>query len=139
MIPNGIDMAEFSNLPKEGSFKKKFGIGKDEQLIFFLGRIHRIKGIDILVEAFADISNQFSRAKLVISGPDDGYLSELKALISRRSRGVLLTGPLYGLALEAFMDSELLSCRGMKRSQTACLRRMRVLTRDYTNTGSCLN
>jgi len=108
-IPNGIDMAEFSNLPSEGGFKKKFGLGKAEQVIFFLGRIHRIKGIDILVKAFADISNQFSRAKLVISGPDDGYLGELKTLISRLGleKRVLLTGPLYGLSkLEAFVDSE---------------------------------
>ena len=33
------------------AFKKTFNIDYDEKTVLYLGRIHRIKGIDILVKA----------------------------------------------------------------------------------------
>ena len=79
VIPNGINLSEYSNLPLKGSIKKKFSINENEKIILYMGRIHRIKGVDILLKAFADVTRSHD-AKLLMVGPDDGYLSTCKNL-----------------------------------------------------------
>lgn len=110
IIPNGIDLSEYANLPPKGCFKKKLGIGDGERMVLYLGRIHRIKGIDVLVKAFAGIVGKIDDARLVIAGPDDGYLGELEGLIKALNigRNVLVTSPLYGKEkLEAYVDADI--------------------------------
>jgi glycosyltransferase involved in cell wall biosynthesis len=87
IIPNGIDLSEYS-VKSSGAFRKKFNIGKDKQIILYLGRIHKTKGIDILIKAFAHLvkTHNYNEALLVVAGPDDGYLIEAKSLA--RSLGV---------------------------------------------------
>ena len=109
IVPNGIDLSEFDNLPERGEFKRKYGLGSDQRMILYLGRIHKIKGLDLLVKAFATLLKDFNDIKLVIAGPDDGYLPSLKELIKKRGieDTVLLTGPLYGQEkLKAYVDAE---------------------------------
>jgi glycosyltransferase involved in cell wall biosynthesis len=82
IVPNGIDLSEYANLPNKGAFKQKLGINKDEKIILYLGRIHRSKGIDFLVRSFDYLTkNCIDKAKLVIAGPDDGYINEIRALV----------------------------------------------------------
>jgi glycosyltransferase involved in cell wall biosynthesis len=110
LIPNGLDLTGYSDLPSPGSFKKKFGLGNNERILLFLGRIHEIKGVDILVRAFASVAHKLDNVKLVIVGPDDGYLERVKALISsaKIEDKVLICGPLYGDAkLEAYIDADI--------------------------------
>jgi glycosyltransferase involved in cell wall biosynthesis len=109
MIPNGIDLAEYSNLPIRGSFKKKFGIDQGERLVLYLGRINKIKGLDILVKAFARMASNLHNVKLVIVGPDDGYFCELQSLITalKIESKVVITGHLDGNdKLAAYVDAE---------------------------------
>jgi glycosyltransferase involved in cell wall biosynthesis len=109
VVPNGIDLSDYCDLPSKGSFKKKFGLDENEKIILYLGRIHRIKGIDILVKAFSNIVGKLDGFKLVIVGPDDGYLAELETLIKgmKMSGNVLILDPLYGRdKLEAYVDAE---------------------------------
>ena len=111
IIPNGIDLSKYAKLPPKGVFKKKFNVPKDKKIILYLGRIHKIKGIDFLVMAYAYLVKKmnFKEAILVIVGPDDGYLNEVKALAYDLGvlRSTLFTGPLYGKnKLEAYIDSE---------------------------------
>ena len=111
IIPNGIDLSEYVNLPPKGAFKRKLGIPEDKEVILYLGRIHRIKGIDILVKAYAYLMMKmgYEDAVLVIAGPDDGFLSEVKSLVQYLgiSRYVIFTGPLYGKEkFGAYADSD---------------------------------
>jgi glycosyltransferase involved in cell wall biosynthesis len=109
VIPNGIDLSEYGNLPPRGAFKKKFFIRNDEKMILYLGRIHRVKGVDILVKAFANVAEKLTDVKLVIVGPDDGYLGELERLIKalKIENDVLIMGPLYGKdKLAAYIDTD---------------------------------
>lgn len=111
IIPNGIDLSEYADLPPKGYFKKKFNIPEEKKIILYLGRIHRTKGIDLLIKAYAHLINKMKIKDtiLVIVGPDDGYLKEVKKLTAALGvlKHVLFTGPLYGRdKLEAYVDSE---------------------------------
>jgi glycosyltransferase involved in cell wall biosynthesis len=109
VIPNGIDFSEYANLPAKGSFKKKLGIDGDEKIVLYLGRINKTKGIDILVRAFAKVVEKSDDVKLVIVGPDDGYLGGLEALIKalKIEDNVLISGSLVSRnKLEAYVDAE---------------------------------
>jgi glycosyltransferase involved in cell wall biosynthesis len=109
VIPNGIDLSEYSRLPSKGCFRRKFSIDDDEKIVLYLGRIHRIKGIDILVNAFANTLGKLENTRLAIVGPDDGYLSDLEALIKalKIANNVLISGPLYGRdKLKAYVDAD---------------------------------
>lgn len=109
IVPNGIDLSKFGNLPDKGIFRQKYGIKSNEKVVLFLGRLHRIKGVDLLVEAFSDLVTKTEGVKLVIVGPDDGFLSTLKAQIEdlKIADKILFTGPLYEMdKLESYVDAD---------------------------------
>ena len=109
VIPNGIDLSEFYNLPKSMEFKKKFGINDEQKVILYLGRMDKIKGVDILIEAFARIRKEVGNVKLVIVGPDSEYSLFCRKLVRKFAidENVLFTGPLYNNdKLEAYVDAD---------------------------------
>ncbi|MEL7669256.1 glycosyltransferase [Methanobacterium sp.] len=111
IIENSIDASEYENLPVNGNFRRKYGIKNEEKIILYLGRIDSTKGINILLESFKDLTFEMENVKLVIVGPDHGYLSTLKNLIRKFhiTDKVDIIGPLYGTdKLEAYVDSNLL-------------------------------
>jgi glycosyltransferase involved in cell wall biosynthesis len=83
IIPNGIDVSEYETLPEHGKFRKKYGIAADEKIILYLGRLHKRKGIDLLIESFIEIRKNIKNVKLVIIGPDDGFKKFLINLVDR--------------------------------------------------------
>jgi len=111
IIPNGIDLSEFVNLPPKGLFKERFGIPENKKLILYLSRINKIKGTDFLVRAYAYLVKKmhYEDAVLVIAGPDEGFLKDVKLLTHSLgvSNSVLFTGPLYGKEKNsAYVDSD---------------------------------
>ncbi len=109
IVPNGIDLSDFDNLPERGEFRRKYSLGDDQRIILYLGRVHKIKGLDLLVKAFTDLSQTLNNIELVIAGPDDGYLPSLKKLVTdlEIDDRVLFTGPLYGREkLTAYVDAD---------------------------------
>ena len=121
IVPLGINLEEYDNLPAYGKFRSKFNIGENDKLILFVGRIHEIKGLDLLLDAFNDLivqSNEknslenidCSSIKLAIVGPDDGYLVKLEEKVKEYSleENVIITGPLYKEEKqEALVDCDL--------------------------------
>ena len=99
IVPLGINLEEYENLPDYGRFRSKFSISDDDKLILFVGRIHEIKGLDLLIDSFDDLIdlNENKNIKLAIVGPDDGYLAELEDKIREYSLedNVIVIGPLY--------------------------------------------
>lgn len=108
IIPNGINVAEYDNVAR-GQFRKLFPIGDDKKMILFLGRIHPIKGIDLLIDAFYDLQKERD-VLLVVAGPDNGCLPALKAKIDDLNMNdkVVFTGLLVDpLKTEAIADSDI--------------------------------
>lgn len=111
IIPNGIHIEEFKDLPEKGEFRKKNSIESDEKIVLYLGRIDKIKGIDLLIEAYSDLMQKVDRCRLVIVGPSSNYLPVLKDQIvdSGIDSNILFTGPLYERdKLEVYVDADVL-------------------------------
>ena len=104
VIPNGIDIPDLSLKRCERS-----------RILLFLGRIHPIKGLDMLLLAWRVVQDRFPEWRLVIAGSDDGYygksgyLNELRMLAQKLEvRRVDFVGPLHGREkLQAYRDADL--------------------------------
>lgn len=73
VIPNGVRM------PQRAPVVERCG-----HRVVFLGRIHPIKGFDLLVPAAARLTGLVPEAELVVAGPDeDGYRREVELMIER--------------------------------------------------------
>lgn len=110
ILPNGIEFSEYEDLPTKGEFRKKYSIGYDEKVILFLGKIHKVKGLDLLVKSFADLLKLLVNTRLIVVGPDFGYLRSLRKLTTalKISDKVLFTGPLYQRdKLEVYIDADI--------------------------------
>ncbi len=101
-IPNGLMIEEFEDLPPRGSFKARHGI--QGRIVAYLGQVSPRKGVEHLVEAFAD--GAIPDATLVIGGNDMGAMAEAR----RRADGrVLFTGLLEGRdRLALLVDADVL-------------------------------
>lgn len=109
IIPNAISLSEFRDLPKKGAFKQKYSIRSDEKIVLFVGRIHKIKGLDLLIKVFFNLVKDMNNTKLVIVGPDGGDLSRVKRSVADKKieEKVLITGLLSGREkLSAYVDAD---------------------------------
>jgi len=109
IIPNGVDLSLFHHLPKKGTFRDKYRISLDAKIVLYLGRLHKIKGIDLLIDAFSELQKQVPMSKLVIVGPDEGFYVTLRNQASRSNVGdnIIFTGPLYGEdKLSVYVDAD---------------------------------
>jgi glycosyltransferase involved in cell wall biosynthesis len=109
IIPNAFEPGEKMPIVR-GDFRRRAGIAQDSPLILFLGRLDRIKGLDTLLPAFADVLRERPEAVLVLAGPDDeGYKKNVQELVSKFQLGekVIFAGMLTGEGkAAAFLDAD---------------------------------
>lgn len=100
-IPNAIDLTH-------SAFQPTGSETWPEKKVVFLGRLHPIKGPDLLINAFSD-SNLSGAWELVLAGPEEvpTYARDLKALAiaSNKSAQIRFVGPCYGLAKRELLAS----------------------------------
>jgi len=111
IIPNGIDVFNYDRLLDHGNFRKKYDIAPNEKIVLYLGRLHKRKGIDFLINGFSILSGQYKNVKLVIVGPDDGFLNILKKQVKKLKieDSIIFTGAVpENEKFEAFVESDLL-------------------------------
>jgi len=82
-VHNGIDATPYRVLPQRGAFRYLLGIPDDSKLVLYLGRLNAIKGIDILVKAFAHVSAEVPSLHLAIVGPDDGFGRFVQSIVAK--------------------------------------------------------
>ncbi|MCX5720878.1 MAG: glycosyltransferase [Nitrospirae bacterium] len=99
MIPNGIDVPMLEGMPSGG-----------RRRLLFLGRIHPVKGVDILLRAWRAVEDRFPEWELHVAGPGNNrYLKEMRALVAQlRLERVVFCGPLFAEEkLRAYREASL--------------------------------
>ncbi len=98
LIPNGIDKAAFDFEVDTIAFRQHHGIPDKAPVVGYVGRLNRIKGLDFLIEAFADVLRHRPEIVLLLAGPDDGARPALEAQAARLGLGkaVRFSGMLEG-------------------------------------------
>jgi glycosyltransferase involved in cell wall biosynthesis len=76
VVPLGIDVAEFAELPGRDAARRALGLDRDALVWVFLGRLNHKKGLDLLAPAFARFCSQVPRGRLILGGPDDDGLGK---------------------------------------------------------------
>lgn len=96
LVGHGIDPKEFTSSLSKTEAKLSWKVSSSDFVIAFVGRIHKIKGLDLLVKASVLLNSKKS-LRILIAGPDDGYLEELKQLIrSVGAKNIRLLGTCFG-------------------------------------------
>lgn len=92
VIPNGIHLRHFADLPDAADFRRRYDLG-EMPTVLFMGRLQRRKGLDVLIQAFQQANVEHSR--LLIAGPDEGMMKAIQALAAGDER-IVVTGYLSG-------------------------------------------
>jgi len=79
IVRNGINLEQLKI--EENKFREKYNV--EEKFILFVGRFHKVKGIDILLKSVTKIKKELlgKKIKLIIMGVDFGYESEMFEMI----------------------------------------------------------
>jgi glycosyltransferase involved in cell wall biosynthesis len=101
VIPNGIDVEEFDNLPDPSEAEALHPELLNKRVVHFLSRLSPEKGLDQLIPAWAHLVSRrsYKDCMLVLSGPGDrGYDKVVKEIIFDHNlqNSVLLTGMVTG-------------------------------------------
>ena len=108
VIPNGLDLAEYAELPPPGRVRTEHPEIGNRRIMLFLSRLNFKKGLDLLVPGFAEACRSVNDLHLVIAGPDDGMKQQTERLIAEARIGSRVTflGMLdHAQKLAAFSDA----------------------------------
>lgn len=106
VVPNAVDPSQMAAL-KPGALRARSDLA-GRPIVLFLGRLHEVKGIDLLLKA---VNRLDPRPALVIAGPGHtSYRRRLERMIERLGllQDVTLLGPVYGRGKwEAMAEADL--------------------------------
>lgn len=107
VIPNGVDIWD---LPDKGVFANRFAQSHGKKVLLFLARVHPIKGVFDLVDAWKIISKRYPEWHLVIAGsPEAECVNKVEVEIEKYGlqSSATLVGPQYGQhRLEAYAAAD---------------------------------
>lgn len=111
VVPNGLKVDEYQDLPPKGSFRDKYPRIGSGRILLFMGRVNFKKGLDLLVPAFARVARERPDIHLVIAGPDnEGYGRKVRLWLEElgAAGAATFTGMLQGQdKLAALRDAEM--------------------------------
>jgi D-inositol-3-phosphate glycosyltransferase len=87
VIPGGVDLARFSPQPREAA-RSALGLEPKSKVLLFVGRIQRLKGLEVLLRAFALLHD--IDAQLVIVGGRRGTTHESREIVRLQHLAVKL-------------------------------------------------
>jgi len=106
IVPDSVDISRFDGIPKD-AFRKRYGI--ENELVLFVGRLAKNKGLEYLIRAFPLVLEEFPHTKFVLIGEDEGMLHKLldRTKILGIKDSVLFLGTLSDQEVsQAFIDCD---------------------------------
>ena len=77
VIPNGINLSNFTGIERDYDFRRQYAMD-NEKIILYVGRLVYEKGVQHLIAAMPKILSNYNDAKLIIAGRG-GMMAELRA------------------------------------------------------------
>lgn len=99
IIPNGVTIPAIDTIPPREVLTQKFPSLANKRWLLFLSRLHPKKGLDMLIQVWKTLADQFPDWQLVIAGPDlIGYQATLATQVEELhlQHRVTFTGMLIG-------------------------------------------
>jgi len=99
VLPNGVQTDLWRSVPGRNAFLETHPEFRGRVVVLFLGRLHPKKGFDLLIPAFATVSQRINGLHLVIAGPDEnGYRQKIEEMVKQCgvSDQVTFTGMVQG-------------------------------------------
>jgi starch synthase len=93
VIPSGIRLEHFAAPPAGDGFRERLGIGPDERIVLFAGRLAPKKGLDTLLDAAPAVVARFPRARFLVAGEDMGLGGWLRSEIRKRGLSARFSAP----------------------------------------------
>lgn len=83
-IYNGLDAQQFlSTNPHQIDIRSLHNIPQDTRIIYSLGRIHEMKGFQLVIDKLSELNRGSQKYHYLIAGDDDGYLDNLKRQVAK--------------------------------------------------------
>jgi len=112
IVPNGVDLEEYKQLPVGDLFRKRLNIRDNEKVLLTIGRLEKIKGFQYLIRALPSIIKEVGSTKLIIAGPEFNYGAKLRKLVkeAKVKENVIFYGPINGKEkFEAFSAADVVA------------------------------
>ena len=93
LIPTGVDLSKFKLLDRE-SLRRRYGFGPEDNIVIYVGRLEKEKGVDFLLEAFSLVEKSVPSSRLVIVGDGKERQALEELAIVTGLRGVVFMGSL---------------------------------------------
>jgi glycosyltransferase involved in cell wall biosynthesis len=111
IVPNGVNLTQFSTLPARGALRKKLGISDSAAISLFVGRLHKMKGLNHTITEFSSVARARKDTHLIVVGVDEdgsGLRAQEQVKQLDLHERVHFLGALYGNdLLQAYADSDL--------------------------------
>ncbi len=78
-LPCGVDPAMFTPARRDPAFRRAFGVGPDQRVLFYAGRLSPEKEIDVLFAAFERLPRQNFVLMIAGDGPDAAVVARYAA------------------------------------------------------------
>ena len=106
VIPNGVEAAAFAEIGDREAISRRWPECRGKRVALFLSRIHPLKGLGMLMDAWAEIPHAGWQL-LVIGADEAGHEAEIKARVESRglTGAVTFGGPRYGDEKVAVMQA----------------------------------
>ena len=100
VVPLGLEVEQYERSVPSPELLTRLGVSVGKKVVLYFSRITKIKGLDLLAQAWSSVAKDFSDWQLVVAGPDDyhGYRAVAEELFGRLcpTDSYRFTGPVYG-------------------------------------------
>lgn len=109
VVPLGLDVEQYERSVPSSELLSRLGVSVGKKVVLYFSRITKIKGLDLLAQAWSSVAKDFPDWQLVVAGPDDyhGYRAVAEELFGRLcpTDSYRFTGPVYGSDKYALLKS----------------------------------
>ena len=102
VIPNGVDVERFQNIDQAycDKLRKRLSIHNNERIVLFVGRLAKVKRVDLVIRLAKKFSQEGQRIKTIIVG-EGAYRNSYEQL-AQSERGVIFIGGVSPTVVPAF-------------------------------------